>query len=433
MHAKENVMDTIEIARLRPTRRWIFLACLTALSVWQTAAFSQTSGVLDFNSALRAAEQNSPVLRARTASTQGVAALEASAALLPDPKVTLGIADFPVNGPNKGSLTRDNFTMRQIGVSQDVPSRAKRAARAEVASARTERERAMQRLDALTVRRETGLAWIARFYAEKRLALIDTLIDQQRQIVDTSPAQYAAGKSSAAAVPMARLDALALTDRRDEMQKDVTQARLMLERWVGSSATAATHLTGELPSFKLDTPALRANVERSPEIALLTPQRNVAQAEVREADAAKVGDWGWGVSYGRRGQGYGDLVSVQLTFELPLAPNERQQPLVRAKQKELERLNGEREDLVRKQTQELDSLLAELDETRSKLTRLMTEAQPLAAQRSALTLAAYESGRDTLSAVFDARKQQTELSLRSLELQGKQAAVQWRLNTFIAE
>ena len=139
------------------------------------------------------------------------------------------------------------------------------------------------------------------------------------------------------------------------------------------------------------------------------------------------------MSYGRRGQGYGDLVSVQLTFELPLTPNERQQPLVRAKQKELERLNGEREDLVRKQTQELDSLLAELDETRSKLTRLMTEAQPLAAQRSALTLAAYESGRDTLSAVFDARKQQTELSLRSLELQGKQAAVQWRLNTFIAE
>lgn len=427
-------MDTIEIARLRLTRRWISLACLTALSVWQSAAFSQSSGALDFDGALRVAEQNSPLLRARTASTQGVAALEASAALLPDPKVTLGIADFPVNGPNKGSLTRDNFTMRQIGVNQDVPSRAKRAARAEVASARTERERAMQRLDALTVRRETGLAWIARFYAEKRLALIDTLIDQQRQLVVTSPAQYAAGKSSAAAVPLARLDALALTDRRDEMRKDVTQARLLLERWVGSSSTtAATQLTGELPSFKVDIPTLRANIERSPDIALLTPQRNVAQAEVREADAAKVGDWGWGVSYGRRGQGYGDLVSVQLTFELPLAPNERQQPLVRAKQKELERLTSEREDLVRKQTQELDSLLAELDETRSKLTRLMTEAQPLAAQRSALTLAAYESGRDTLSAVLDARKQQTELSLRALELQGKQAAVQWRLNTFVAE
>ena len=426
-------MDTVAITLLRPRHRWIPLAGLTALAVWQAAALSQTPGALDFDSALRAAEQNSPLLRARKASTQGVAALEASAALLPDPKLTLGIADFPVNGPNRGSLTRDNFTMRQIGVSQDVPSRAKRAARAEVASARTERERAMQGIDALTVRRETGLAWIARFYAEKRLALIDTLIDQQRQMVDTAPAQYAAGKSSAAAVPMARLDALAQTDRRDEMRKEVSQARLLLARWVGGSATATNPLASESPSFKVDASALRANIERSPDIALLTPQRNVAQAEVREADAAKVGDWGWGVSYGRRGQGYGDLVSVQLTFELPLAPNERQQPLVRAKQKELERLNAEREDLVRKQTQELDSLLAELDEIRSKLTRLTTEAQPLAAQRSALTLAAYESGRDTLSAVLDARKQQTELSLRALELQGKQAAVQWRLNTFIAE
>lgn len=399
------------------------------LSVWHTTATAQTGPALDFASALRAAEQHAPLLRALAASTQGAAALQTSAALLPDPKLMLGVADFPVSGPAQGSLTRDNFTMRQIGISQDVPNRAKRAARADVAAARTERERALERVEAQTVRRETGLAWIARFFAEKRLALLATVVAQQRQLVDTAPAQYAAGKSLAAAVPMARLDALALSDRQDELERDVAQASAQLQRWVGRSA----ELAGELPTFSVDANTLHANIERSAEVAAITPQQTLAQAEVRELEAAKVGDWGWGVSYGRRGQGYGDLVSVQFTFELPLAPNERQQPQVTAKQKELERLSSEREDLVRRQTLEVDTMLAELREASHKLQRLTLQAQPLAAQRSALTLAAFESGRDTLSAVLQARQQQTELALRALALQAQQAAVQWRLNTLIAE
>ena len=407
-------------------------AALLMLALWHTASTGQVhqaSPSLDFAGALRAAEHRAPMLQARAASTQAAAALQTSAALLPDPKLMLGVQDFPVSGPAQGSLTRDNFTMRQIGINQDVPNRAKRAARAEVALARTDRERALERVEAQTVRRETGLAWIARFFAEKRLALVATLVAQQRQLVDTAPAQYAAGKTMAAAVPMARLDALALADRQDELQREVTQASVQLQRWVGSSAT----LVGELPTLSVEANYLHANIERSAGIAAITPQQALAQAEVREADAAKVGDWGWGVSYGRRGQRYGDLVSVQFTFELPLAPNERQQPLVIAKQKELERLSSEREDLVRQHTQELDGLLAELDESKRKLARLTGEAQPLAAQRSALTLAAFESGRDTLSAVLQARQQQTELALRALELQAKQTSVQWRLNTLIAE
>ena len=422
-------MDTSQRTKIVfgwPCSWWPLLA---VLAMSHSAAAAQTSPALDFASALRAAEQHAPLLRARVASTQGAAALQTSASQLPDPKLTLGVADFPVSGPVQGSLTRDNFTMRQIGISQDVPNRAKRAARSDVAAARTDREQALVRVEVQAVRRETGLAWIARFFAEKRLTLMTTVVDQQRQLVDTAPAQYAAGKSMASAVPMARLDTLALSDRQDELQRDVAQARAQLQRWVGSNAP----LTGELPALMVDANYLHTHIERSAEIAAITPQQTMAQAEVREADAAKVGDWGWGVSYGRRGQGYGDLVSVQFTFELPLAPNERQQPQIIAKQKELERLSSEREDLVQRQTLELDTLLAEFQEVSRKLKRLTLEAQPLATQRSALTLAAFESGRDTLSAVLQARQQHTELALRALELQAKQAAVQWRLNTLIAE
>lgn len=384
---------------------------------------------MDFDGALRAALDRAPLLQARGASVQGAQALQTSAAQLPDPKLTLGIDSLPVNGPNRGSVSRDDFTQRQIGWTQDVPNRAKRAARADAAQARTERERALLQMEQLTVRRETGLAWLASYFSGKRLALFDELIVQQELMKKTAPAQLAAGKINPSDISAIELDALALADRRDELQREAAQSRALLRRWAGDAASAR----GPAPEFTVDQPYLLATLERNPEIAVLTPIHAMADAEVREAEAARQGDWSWSVSYGKRGQGFGDLVSVLLTFELPLSPGQRQQPQIRARQQELLRIAAERDELVRRQTQELQALLAELGELDSKLQRLTQQALPLAAQRTDFTLAAYESGRDKLAAVLEARKQQTELGLRALELQARQRAVQWRLNSILPE
>ena len=409
----------------KSTARWAICAVSTLASAQP----------IDFNGALNAALQRAPQLQARSASVQGAEALQTSAAQLPDPKLTLGIDSLPVTGPNRGSLTRDDFTQRQIGWMQEVPNRAKRAARTDAALARTERERALLEMEKLAVRREAGLAWLSSFFAEKRLALFDELITRQQLLQSTAPAQVAAGKINPADVSLVGMDTLALEDRRDELRREADQAGITLRRWVGDTdgKKPVVELTTPLPVMAVDRAYLLANLERNPEIAALAPMRATASAGVREAEAAKRGDWSWSVNYGRRGQGYGDLVSVLLTFELPLSPAQRQQPQIRAGQKEIERITAEHDELVRKQTQELETLLSELGEIDSKLKRITHQAQPLAAQRIALTLAAYESGRDKLSSVLESRKQQTELSLRALELQARQRAVQWRLNSIVPE
>ena len=388
-----------------------------------------------FNDAVDIALQRAPQLQARSASVQGAQALQISAAQLPDPKLTLGIDSLPVTGPSRGSLTRDDFTQRQIGWMQDVPNRAKRAARADAALARTAREQALLEMEKLTVRREAGLAWLASFFAEKRLALFDELITRQKLLQSTAPAQVAAGKINPGDVATIGMDTLALEDRRDELRREADQAGITLRRWVGDidGKKAVADLTSPLPMMAVDRAYLLANLERNPEIATLVPMQAMASAGVREAEAAKRGDWSWSVNYGKRGQGYGDLVSVLLTFELPLSPAQRQQPQIRAGQKEVERITAEHDELVRRQTHELETLLSELGEIDSKLNRITGQAQPLAAQRAALTLAAYESGRDKLGSVLESRKQQTELSLRAIELQARQRALQWRLNSIVPE
>ena len=403
-------------------------SCLATYLLFAHGAIASAQG-LDFDTALRLAQERAPSLQARVATLQGATALQLSAAQLPDPKLGIGIDSLPINGRNRGSLTRDDFTQRQIGWEQDVPNRAKRAARSEAAAARTAREQALLEADQLTVKREAGLAWLASYYADKRLMLFGELNRHHNLLRQTAPSQVAAGKINALDVAAIELEALVLEDRRDELQREVGLAKALLQRWTG--ATAEVQLTGEAPLIKLDGARLLANIDSSPDIAAMVPLRSMAVAEIREAEAAKVGDWSWAVRYGKRGPAFSDFVSLQLSFELPVANAQRQQPQILAKQKELERIDAEREDLVRRQTQELQTQLAENSELERKLERLTTRATPLAEQRTAFALAAYQGGREKLASVLEARKQQTDLGLRGLEIQARKAALLWRLNTTI--
>ncbi len=86
-----------------------------------------------------------------------------------------------------------------------------------------------------------------------------------------------------------------------------------------------------------------------------------AQAKIREAEAEKQSDWSWEFDYQHRGQQFGDMVSVQFSWDLPLFPNSRQNPKIAAKHAELNQLEAEREALSREHTQLLEDELADYE------------------------------------------------------------------------
>ena len=83
---------------------------------------------MTFAEALAEARE-APSIAARAAQTDAARLSAIASNQLPDPKLELGIQDYPVTGPNAGSFTRDDFTMEKIGVSQEIPNPAKRRAR----------------------------------------------------------------------------------------------------------------------------------------------------------------------------------------------------------------------------------------------------------------------------------------------------------------
>ena len=309
-------------------------------------------------------------------------------------------------------------------------ARHQRDAREQVAQAPIERDRATLAATELAVRREAGLAWLAVHFAEARLSQVAGLQRENRLLQDTLPARIAAGSAMPAELTMARQEALAIADRTDELARDVRKARVELRRWIGERAAAP--LQGAAPAMAVNGDALRSSLPHHAELAPYAPMRAMAQAEVAEADAEKRGDWSWEVAYSRRPR-YDDMVSFQLSFDLPWQRDRRQQPQIEAKRREIERIEAEREELLRRHAAETDAMLAELQALDTQAERLRAAGLPLAAERVALATAAYQAGRGDLSAVLTARSQVLETELRAIDLDAQRAALRLRLSTLIAE
>ncbi|MRD48512.1 heavy metal RND transporter [Caenimonas koreensis DSM 17982] len=405
------------------SRSWLAFAavCWPALS----------HAALGFDEAARLAREQAPSLLAQRNALAGAQAAQPAAATLPDPRLTLGVDNLPVSGPDRFSLTRDFMTMKRVGLMQEVPNRAKRDARAGGAQARIDREQALLQAAGLTVQREAKLAWLAVYYAQRRLAELDALDAENRVLLDTIGPRIAAGKAMPADRAMAQQEKLALADRRDEANRDVAKARASLRRWVGDRADEP--LAGEPPQVTVEAGSVRAGLHSHAELAPYEAMRAVALAEASEATADSRGDWSWELAYSRRGAQYGDMVSFQVSLDLPWQTERRQQPQALAKLKEVERIDAERQDMARKHQEEVEGQLAELQALDAQRARLQASGRPLAAERVALAMASYQAGRGDLPAVLAARREAVDLGLRLLDLDLQRASLRVRLTTLIAE
>lgn len=386
---------------------------------------------LTFQNALALAPTRAPSLVAREAAIDSASAASVSAGELPDPRMSVGVDNFPIQGADRFSLSRDFMTMRRIGLMQDVPNADKRRARVEVANARVTRARAELVVDRVAVQRETANAWINRYMLEKRLAAFDALERENRVEQDTINAQVASGKRQPADAFVTRQDAAMYAERRDELVRELAKSKAALRRWIGSPADEP--LVGEPPHLDVDVHRLHESVDRHVEIAATAAEIDIARAELHEAQAGKRPDWGWEVSYQNRGGGFSDMVSFQVRIDLPIFQERRQDSQVLARQKDVSKLEAELENMRRRHAEELEVMLAERDELVRRVERLRTVSLPLQQDRVQLQLASYGAGKGDLGAVLSARKDLVETTLKRLEAEALLAATESKLAYFVAE
>ncbi|WLH54174.1 TolC family protein [Pseudomonas tolaasii] len=388
-------------------------------------AWPALANALTLDDALRLAQNNAPSLTAEAAKLQAATQAAIPAGELPDPKLLVGLQNFPIGGPNRGTLYGDDMTQQMIGIQQQVPSRDKRKARVELADATVERTAAEGRIERLNVRQATAQAWIRAWTVERKQALFEDFYQQNRLLQDSVRAQLAGGRGQASDAVIPKQEAAELAGREDELTLQRAQARAALKRWIGAAASEAP--SGRLPDWPIDGHGLSHNLHQHPELQAFVPRAREAEARLQDAKAQKTSDWSWEVDYGHRSREYGDMVTLQLSFDLPIFPGRRQNPGIAAKQAELDQLDAEREAATREHTQMLDDDLADYQRLQRAVQRSQDSLVPLAEEKVALSLAGYRSGKGDLMTLVSARREQVEARFKLLDAIEQRALVGARL------
>ncbi|OLF54746.1 TolC family protein [Pseudomonas chlororaphis] len=388
-------------------------------------AWPSLAGALTLDEALRLAQTGAPSLAAQDAKIQAASSAAIPAGELPDPKLLLGVQNYPIGGPDRGTLDQDFMTMQMVGVRQEMPNSAKRKARVEVAAAAVERAAAERQVEQLNVRQATALAWIGSYSVERKDALFQGFYQENRLLDEVVRAQVAGGRAQPADALTPRQEAAQLEEREDELTRQRAQAQAALKRWIGVAANQPP--TGRLPEWPVDPAGYAHRLQHHPELAAFAPMTREAQARVHEAEAQKHSDWSWELDYQRRGREFGDMVSVQFSWDLPLFPGSRQNPTIAARQAELSQLEAEREALSREHAQQLQDQLADYRRLDRAVRRNQDSLLPLAGEKVRLSLASYRAGKGELTALVAARRELIDARLKQIDLEEQRALTGARL------
>lgn len=388
-----------------------------AIPVLALTTNSALAGPLRFEEALARAESQAPSLRAKALEADARRSALPAAGQLPDPRLGLGIDNFPVSGPPAGNFAEDSMTMARVGISQEIPNAAKRHARTTRARTDLAATEAVLLSEARRVNVATALAWIDLSYAEHRLAALDHILSRLVPL----PLAAKAGVSSGAARPAETLrvqqSLAALEDRRSELVAEVGRQRALLSRWTGETAPETA---GDVPALTIDGTALRANIQTHPDLGAAHARVAQADADVAIARADKRPDWGLDVAYQRRADRYGDMVSAGVTISLPIFAGRRQDPMIAASAATASAALADQEDMRRALLADLEAGLADHDMHHEQWVRARDTLLPLARNRAELETASYAAGRAGLLDVIEA---QTMLADSELQLLDREAAV----------
>ena len=408
--------------RFRAVAALLAIACTSAIGLAAEPS-------LTLAEAQRAAVERSRALDAKRFAVGAAREMAVAAGQLPDPIVSVGVENLPVDRGDKFSLTRDFMTMRRVGVMQEFTRGEKRRLKAERFELAAEKGVAEQAATVAAIQRDTALAWIDAYFAEAAAALVAEERVRGLQELQGSEAAYRAGRVSQADVFTTQGAVAMLDDRAAEVERRARTARTLLARWVGDDNRAL----GAKPAFDAirgGTHLLHEQLASHPDIVALSKQEEIASSEARLARAAKHPDWTVQLAYSLRGPAYSNMVSLGVSIPLPWDTAHRQDREEAAKLLAAEEAGAQRDEMLREHYAAILAMTEEWESNRSRLARFEREIVPLAVERSEALVASYRGGKGNVNDVLAGRRNELEVRMQMLQLEAQTARL-WAQLSFL--
>jgi outer membrane protein TolC len=385
-------------------------------------------GPLTLAEAQQRAVAHSRQLSAQDMATAASREMAIAAGQLPDPTLKFGIDNLPVTGQERFSITDDFMTMRRIGINQEWTRADKRQLRSERFDREADKSVAQKAVAVAAIERDTALAWLDRYYAEQIEAVIAEQAAQARLEIVTAESAYRGGRGSQADIFAARSALVEVDDRASEIQRKVRNANTMLARWIGVDADVPLAGRPSVDAIRLDPTTFDTQLTHHPQIALLSKQIDIADSDVKLAQANKQADWSIELAYQQRGPAYSNMVSIGVSLPLQWDQKNRQDRELSSKLAVLEQSKAERDEMLREHTAETRTMIEEWQNDRERSARYEQELIPLANQRLQAVIAAYRGGKSSLVDVLAARRNEIDVRIQALQLQADTGRIWAQLN-----
>lgn len=391
-------------------QRAIALGWVVVLGGTMTAAVRAADSPLSLDAAVQQGVAQAPMLLAHHAHVASMHEDAIRAGRLPDPALDFGVNNFPVTAPGAFSLRSDTMTMRTVGVTQAIPSRAARDADRELADAQVSAADA-EGLDTVqSIQQRVADAWIELWAAQQKRVLLTELQSESTLAVQLAKARLQGGDGSATDALAARAEAAALDNQLEAADADIDVAEAGLQRWLGRLVTAV----GDAPDFgqlPVTPEHLEQAIDQQAPMQVWDAREQVAQAALAQARATRHPDWNLSFIYGKRAPYLSDMVMIQVGVSLPLFTRNRQDRNISAKEEQADAVQEEHEDARREQREAVTRTVALWQGWGRQIQHYQDTLLPLDRDRTRTALAAYRGG-GALQPWLDARRDEIGQRMR---------------------
>jgi outer membrane protein TolC len=406
-------------------------AVLVSLSVFAhepvPAADSEPAGEpLSIQEAVRVAVTDQPILLNREALAAAEEQQAISVAQLPDPKLTLGLKDLPIDRGEAFSVRDDNFTMFAVGISQAFPRAEKRRLLGEQKRLDAQMEHYGLLNDRKIIERDASSSWLDVYEAEQALELTHQLVLENNLQVLNMESGYRNGRNSQADWLAAKVEAELAADKEQDWRHHVDRLRAAQGRWVGEAAHRP--LLPDLSTIPANAQLAEivTGIQQHPAVSSLQSQVEASQNEVARARQAYKPDFALEAYVAHR-PAYSDLVGLQFSVDLPFFTDKRQDPELRAARLRSQAAADRKDDLLRELRAQATEYYVDWHHAAERAANFDREIIPEAQRRTEAAKSAYASAKGSFDGVLLARRALLEIQIQRLALLVESARAQTRL------
>ena len=363
---------------------------------------------------------NDPVVKAYQSNTTAFREKAVAADTLPDPKIKLGLMNFPTDTYKRD---QEPMTQVQVGIQQMIPRGDSLEIKSRQMGFMADGEAAKAANQYRKVRQQVRHVWLEILYWEQAAKVVQQNRVLFKRLVNITRSQYATGRHRQQDVVRAQLELGMLDDRLSSIKTMIDKSRAKLSRLAGEDISGKA-LEVLLPGFPvvMEKQGIKDALESHPVMQMQSAMLSVSEQGVALARQSYKPSWMLDLTYGARdgnnpnGSQRADFVSAMVMFDMPLFTGSRQDKYLGASQAKRQSAILTREDRKRGLIQKLDDAYATWLRLDERLQHYKKYLVPKAKENAKASLQAYQSERGDFTALMRAQIIELETLLKALRL-----------------